>query len=965
MVIAGALSFGVAVAQAQSLTVSNVASAAPGSQVQISVTLSSNGAQVAGTQNTLTFDNTKVTLNLNAKGKPDCTVNPAIDKGGTSFALQPPGCSGSACNAVKALVLALDNTDAIPDGSVLYTCNVNVAATASGTSVVAISGLGMSDPNGGAISGVVGESGAVVISPMPPTATPRRTPSGPALIVDIVNASPGQQVAPLGVTLFSGGAQVAGTANTLTFDNTNVTLNLNAKGKPDCTVNPAIDKGGTSFALQPPGCSGSACNAVKALVLALDNTDAIVDGSVLYTCNVNIAATASGTSTVTVSGLGMSDPNGGAISGVVGENGAVVIGGPTPTTAEATATPTTGQPTPRPTPPGPALIVDIVNASPGQQVAPLGVTLFSGGAQVAGTANTLTFDNTNVTLNLNAKGKPDCTVNPAIDKGGTSFALQPPGCSGSACNAVKALVLALDNTDAIVDGSVLYTCNVNIAATASGTSVVAISGLGMSDPNGGAISGVVGESGAVVIGGPTPKPTTTAIHTWTPPFTATPTQTRLPTSTPTPTPTWTLMPRSAVLGIGDAVLFPAGERAAIPILLTNDVIVSTMSFTLTNVPNEISLSTEQPCAVDTSPSSRVTRLTCNASSFGGKIGVVLMGSGGIAPGKGQIATLYVDDAPPECSPGHETKLQLDPTTTTIVPQVGTALTVTTQDGWLHCACRGDANGDGATNAVDLSTCIDCSIGRNNPPSWQCTVSHMTCGDAPVSFVDCLAIADVILWSLPACPQDCTAVVPGTATATVTFPSTQARSGTDVIVEVGLDNQADVLGIQVALSPSVPSALTLKNAQAIGRAATLSPQFQQQTNGTMNVGLISLLGTQTIPAGSGSVLALDLGIAPMAAGDIALNPDNVQVVGQPENQQPTTLKVSPLSPGHIVVQLAATPTLLAPTQTPMPVPPKSGGGGGCRLTPGSSEPSAAWLLVAAAVLHRLRRRLAPRPVLHRS
>ncbi len=161
-----------------------------------------------------------------------------------------------------------------------------------------------------------------------PSPTPTSGTAGPALIVDIVDASPGQRV-PLGLTLFCGGAQVAGTQNTLGFDNTNVMLNLKSNGKPDCAVNPAINKGGTSFALQPPGCSGGACTGVKALVLALDNSNMIPDGSVLYTCNVNIAATASGVSTVVIGGVAMSDPNGGAIR-ATGMNGAVVIATPTP-----------------------------------------------------------------------------------------------------------------------------------------------------------------------------------------------------------------------------------------------------------------------------------------------------------------------------------------------------------------------------------------------------------------------------------------------------------------------------------------------------------------------------------------------------------------------------------------------------------------------------------------------------------
>ncbi len=129
---------------------------------------------------------------------------------------------------------------------------------------------------------------------------------------------------PINATLFSGGAQVAGTQNTITFDNTNVTLNL-ASGKADCTVNPAIDKSGTSFGLQPPHCTGSACNGVKALVLALDNTDVIPDGSVLYTCRVNVAATASGTSILTISGIELSSPAGVPVAGAGGVNGVVTV----------------------------------------------------------------------------------------------------------------------------------------------------------------------------------------------------------------------------------------------------------------------------------------------------------------------------------------------------------------------------------------------------------------------------------------------------------------------------------------------------------------------------------------------------------------------------------------------------------------------------------------------------------------
>jgi hypothetical protein len=175
-------------------------------------------------------------------------------------------------------------------------------------------------------------------------------------------------------------------------------------------------------------------------------------------------------------------------------------GSPLPTPSEATATPTTVQATAtaRPTPSGPAIILDIVTASRGQQLVPVSARLFSGGAQVVGTQNTITFDNTNVTLNVTSNGKADCTVNPAINKGGTSFGLQPPRCTGGACNGVKALVLALDNADVIPDGLVLYTCRVNVAANAT-DSILTISGVELSNAAGVPVVGGSGVNGGITV----------------------------------------------------------------------------------------------------------------------------------------------------------------------------------------------------------------------------------------------------------------------------------------------------------------------------------------------------------------------------------------------------------------------------------------------------------------------------------
>ena len=103
--------------------------ALPGDVVVVDVVLHSYGVPVAGTQNDIAFG-PEATILANANDTPDCSVNGAIDKDATVFGFLPFGCIGDECSVVRALVLALDNIAAIPDGAVLYSCRVSVAANA-------------------------------------------------------------------------------------------------------------------------------------------------------------------------------------------------------------------------------------------------------------------------------------------------------------------------------------------------------------------------------------------------------------------------------------------------------------------------------------------------------------------------------------------------------------------------------------------------------------------------------------------------------------------------------------------------------------------------------------------------------------------------------------------------------------------------------------------------------------------
>jgi hypothetical protein len=140
--------------------------AAPGAVATVSATLSSAGAAIVGAQNDIVFDPGLVAVAATAAGKPDCTANPQIQKPGTAFSFLPPGCrSGIAesCIGVRALVLSLSDVTPIPNGSVLYSCRLQVASkVTSGTAKLSVRRVGFSGPTGQAIDGV-GVDGAIAI----------------------------------------------------------------------------------------------------------------------------------------------------------------------------------------------------------------------------------------------------------------------------------------------------------------------------------------------------------------------------------------------------------------------------------------------------------------------------------------------------------------------------------------------------------------------------------------------------------------------------------------------------------------------------------------------------------------------------------------------------------------------------------------------------------------------------------
>ena len=299
---------------------------------------------------------------------------------------------------------------------------------------------------------------------------------------------------------------------------------------------------------------------------------------------------------------------------------------PTPTasptgTATNTPPPATGTntPTATSTPVGGSISLSKVVGHPGEQVA-FSATLSTKGASIARTQNDIAFDSANVPIAARPNAAPDCTVNPQLLKEATSFAFQPEGCSGVTCTSIHAAVLSTTNTNPIADGSLLYTCNVNVGPNvAAGEYPLTISAVVLQNPSGQPLPNPVGSSGVIVVVIPTPSPTPGAADCCQcsgpavcgpgtngcgacavvfgaacdggsgqcMPFTVTPTRSVTATASQTPTATRTSTPTDTLPSTPTPTPVPTGTETAI-------AATATPTPTVTSLPNATNSVTASP-----------------------------------------------------------------------------------------------------------------------------------------------------------------------------------------------------------------------------------------------------------------------------------------------------------------------------------------------------------------------------------
>jgi hypothetical protein len=289
----------------------------------IDIVLNAGSSAVAGTENELDWDAAAIQVG-------DCTVNEAIDKTlQKTFRPADPACTpGTDCESFKGIIINFSDLSPIADGSVLYTCNVSVAADAApGEYPVNCTLPGSSDPDGNSFETAC-NSGTITVPEEPQV----------QLALNMIEAIPGG-TATLEISLdVLKDVEVAGTENELAWNPGELAVS-------NCVVNEAINKDLQST-FRPADCAeGVDCNEFKGIIINFSDLSAIEDGSLLYSCDVGIAG---GTSAAVLSGAqqftiacnnpGSSNPDGESLLTIC--NDAVVnVVDPTPTPT-ATNTPT-------------------------------------------------------------------------------------------------------------------------------------------------------------------------------------------------------------------------------------------------------------------------------------------------------------------------------------------------------------------------------------------------------------------------------------------------------------------------------------------------------------------------------------------------------------------------------------------------------------------------------------------------
>lgn len=316
-------------------------------------------------------------------------------------------------------------------------------------------------------------AGGCDIQPELPTATVSQTPTGTptGTATATVTATPTAAATDTATTAPSATATATGT--------TAATATVTSTGAASATATATGQASATSTVTGQATATTTATGQATPTATATGQATA----TATITGQATATATITGQATATVTITGQATATSTATGQATATRTSTVIATPT-ATGSAPATPTvtsTGQATATATasgtvtPTGGAISIDVGTASgqPGSTVG-FAVTLaFDDDFEIASTRNCIDVDLDVPFASVTVMGvaRPDCTVNPALQKPDSTFVFAPAGCDPTTtCESMCADIHGPVASPVIPEGAMLYSCRIAIpAATAVGT----------------------------------------------------------------------------------------------------------------------------------------------------------------------------------------------------------------------------------------------------------------------------------------------------------------------------------------------------------------------------------------------------------------------------------------------------------------------------------------------------------------
>jgi len=227
------------------------------------------------------------------------------------------------------------------------------------------------------------------------------------------------------------------------------------------------------------------------------------------------------------------------------------------------------------------------------------------------------------------------------------------------------------------------------------------------------------------------------------------------------------------------------------------------------------------------------------------------------------------------------------------------ISLTTFDGWFKFGMKGDINGDGLINILDLVRCVNIILGIPPPPTsyeqWAADVNN----DGLVNVVDVVAIVNIILGTgkpLAGRPA------PEMGQAVVSIGETSGYQGEWITVPIEVSNSVPVAGVQVSLEYD-PKLLTAGNAQTTERSQGFEVAYNASSGDI--VALIYSLSGDVIKAGHGSVITIPVKVK-SNANDVSLRLKQVVLASKDANSIPMvvedeTIVISIPPKTHVLLQ----------------------------------------------------------------